>query len=132
MLLYSMNDIELREMIADYMEKGFLENIIDMFKHDSNLYPMIADLIKDERIRVRLGITALVETLSETNNEDLQKAIPKLVENLKDENPTTRGDTAYLLSIIGGKAISHLLPFQHDPDANVREIVREAIEGMRG
>jgi len=25
---------ELKAMIAEYMEKGFLENIIDMFKHD--------------------------------------------------------------------------------------------------
>ena len=54
---------ELKTMIADYMEKGFLENIIDMFKHDKTLYLFIGELMTDERVRVRLGMSALVETL---------------------------------------------------------------------
>ena len=50
-------------LIADHMESGFLENIIDMFRHDSGLYPLIGSLIQDERVRVRVGITALMEEL---------------------------------------------------------------------
>jgi hypothetical protein len=30
----------MKTMIADYMEKGFLDNIIDMFKHDKSLMNM--------------------------------------------------------------------------------------------
>jgi len=41
---------DIKMMIADYMEKGFLENIVDMFKHDRSLSPLIADLMRDERI----------------------------------------------------------------------------------
>lgn len=127
-----MNNVELREMIADYMEKGFLENIIDMFKHDSGLYEMIADLMRDERIRVRLGITALVETLSEGDNKDIKKAVPKLIENLKDENPTVRGDAAYLIGLIGGEdSIPHLSHLLDDTDMNVREIARESIANIQ-
>ncbi|MFN3395422.1 MAG: HEAT repeat domain-containing protein [Thermodesulfovibrionales bacterium] len=123
-----MDNTELREMIADYMEKGFLENIIDMFKHDSDLYYMIADLIRDERIRVRLGITALVETLSVEDNGNIKKAIPNLLKYLKDDNPVVRGDVAYLIGIIGGdESIPYLMTLLNDPDYNVREIAQEAI-----
>jgi len=41
-------------MIADHMENGFLENIIDMFRHDTTLYSLVGELIQDERVRVRL------------------------------------------------------------------------------
>jgi len=36
-------------MIADFMQKGFLENMIDMFKHDTSLYSITGDLLRDER-----------------------------------------------------------------------------------
>jgi hypothetical protein len=45
---------DMSSMIADYMEKGFLDNIIDMFTHDSTLYALIGHLIQDERVRVRI------------------------------------------------------------------------------
>jgi len=69
-------------MIADYMEKGFLENIIDMFRHDKSLYPLIGDLLNDERMRVRLGVSALVETLAEEDRGHISAAIPGIVDLL--------------------------------------------------
>lgn len=127
-----MDNTELREMIAEYMEKGFLENIIDMFKHDSELYYMIADLIRDERIRVRLGITALVETLSQEDNGNIKRAIPNLVKNLRDDNPVVRGDSAYLIGIIGdNESIPYLMTLLNDSDYNVREIAQEAVTEIR-
>lgn len=127
-----MDNTELKEMIAEYMEKGFLENIIDMFKHDNELYYMVADLIRDERIRVRLGVTALIETLSQQDNENIKKAIPNLLRNLQDNNPVVRGDVAYLIGIIGGEeSIPYLLPLLNDSDNNVREIAQESIIEIR-
>jgi len=67
-------------MIADYMEKGFLENIIDMFKHDKGLYPLIGELMTDERMRVRLGISALVETLAKEDRNTIAGAIREIAE----------------------------------------------------
>ena len=69
-------DAALAEMIADYMEKGFLENIIDMYKHDSGLYRLIGILIQDERVRVRLGVTALMEDLSRSDRNNIGKSLP--------------------------------------------------------
>ncbi len=96
-----MNEEDLRTMILDYMQKGFLENIIDMFKHDKNLYPLIVDMIKDERIRVRIGAIALVEDLLKTSKKELTEIIPAISALLNDPNPTIKGDAAYLLEIIG-------------------------------
>jgi HEAT repeat protein len=120
---------ELKAMIADYMEKGFLENIIDMFKHDESLYAYIGDLLKDERFRVRIGISALIETLRVEDPENIAKAIPSIHPLLKDQNPVNRSDAAYLLGVIRHKdSIPFLREAANDEDANVRTIAKEAIE----
>jgi HEAT repeat protein len=125
-------DNELKAMVLDYMEKGFLENIIDMFRHDESLFPMIIDMIKDERVRVRLGATALVEELIKLKPESLIRMIPDIAELLKDENPTVRGDGANLLDIIKHQdALPFLLSAENDADSNVREIVKDAVQNIQ-
>jgi len=120
---------DIKSMIADYMEKGFLDNIIDMFKHDNSLYAYIGNLMTDERLVVRIGILALVETLKTENPENLSKAMPSVIPLLKDQNPFVKGDAAYLLGIIGHiDAIPFLEEIIKDEDANVRIIAKEAIE----
>jgi HEAT repeat protein len=116
-------------MIADHMENGFLENIIDMFKHDNSLYPLLGDLLGDERIRVRIGTVALVETLREEKVEHLQSAIPAIAQCLKDSNATIRGDAAYLLGIVGHRnALPFLREASDDEHLMVRKTAIEAIE----
>lgn len=125
-------DDELKTMILNYMEKGFLENIIDMFRHDDSLFPLIIDMIKDERVRVRLGVTALVEELTRQRPEPLIQLIPHIAELLEDKNPTVRGDSANLLDIINHKdALPFLLRAKNDADLNVREIVNDAIKNIQ-
>ncbi|MCI0469652.1 MAG: HEAT repeat domain-containing protein, partial [Nitrospirae bacterium] len=124
-----MIDEELKTMILDHMEKGFLENIIDMFKHDEGLFPLIIDMIKDERMRVRLGATALIEELIKIKPEPLIKLIPQIAELLRDKSPTVRGDAANILGTIKDKgALSYLQTAEMDEDMSVREIVVEAIK----
>ncbi len=123
------DDFDIKSMISDYMEKGFLENIIDMFRHDRGLYPLIGDLMKDERMRVRLGISALVETLVKEDADALAGAVPGITALLRNENPTIRGDAAYLLEIIGHlDAIPWLREALKDENRSVREIAKEAVE----
>src|SRR4030043_1046269 len=122
---------DIKSMIADYMEKGFLDNIIDMFKHDSSLYAYIGNLLTDERLVVRIGILALVETLKTENPENLSKAMPSVIPLLKDQNPVVKGDAAYLLGMIGHvDAIPFLEEIIKDENANVRIIAKEEIEEM--
>jgi HEAT repeat protein len=119
---------DLRTMLADYMENGLLDNIIDMFKHDQDLYAYIGGLITDERIRVRIGASALVESLHREDPENATRAIPYLIPLLKAEAPVVRGDAAYLLGIIGNNdVVPFLSEITNDSDMNVRLIAQEAI-----
>jgi HEAT repeat protein len=124
--------LEQRNMIANYMEGDFLDNIIDMFKHDKSLYEYIGDLMTDERIKVRIGVIALIETLKKDDSENISKAIPYILPLLKDKNPVIRGDAAYLLDLIGDKsAIPFLEELINDEDSNIKIIAKEAIEAIK-
>ncbi len=123
---------DISSMIADYMEKGFLDNIVDMFKHDSALYELTGDLIRDERLRVRIGVTALVEELKVRDMRNISLALPGLLPLINHGNPVVRGDVSNLLGIIGDReAVPFLEKLLADEDANVRLITREAIEEIK-
>lgn len=120
------------KMIADHMENGFLENIIDMFKHDKSYYPFIGEMLGDERMGVRIGTVALVETLKTEDIENVLLAIPGIAKLLKDSNATIRGDAAYLLGIIGHEDALPFLGYAHnDENDHVREAVEEAIKEIK-
>lgn len=118
---------KMKDMIADYMENGFLDNIIDMFKYDRNLFSFLPHLMADERTKVRLGTVALVEVLKEKYPAEIINAIPQIADLLKSLNPTIRADAAYLLGIIGDKScLPYLILALSDEHALVREIAKEA------
>lgn len=123
---------ELKKMIADHMEKGFLENIIDMFRHDSSLYSYVGELMTDERVRVRLGITALVETLKKEDPCNISLAVSGITHLLKNNEPVIRGDAAYLLGIIGqGSSVEALSSLaENDESEAVRLIAKEAVDDI--
>lgn len=128
----NINDQDLRSMIADYMEKGFLENIIDMYKHDSGLYALVGELIQDERMRVRIGVTALMEELKSIDKGNASKAVSNLLPLLSHADPVVRGDASNLLGIISDKSV---MPFLEklltDENPNVRIIAEDAIEEIK-
>jgi len=95
-----MEDKEMRAMLIEYMSKGFLDNIIAMFRQDRSLCRFVADMLGDEQMQVRLGATALVEELVGEHRDGLDAAVPGLIALLKHENPTIRGDALSVLGII--------------------------------
>ncbi|HMK61379.1 MAG TPA: hypothetical protein VK452_09600 [Dissulfurispiraceae bacterium] len=128
-----MNPEDLKIMVLNYMDDGYLENIIDMFKHDEALYPLVIDMISDDRVRVRLGAAALVEELVKTNRGPLVRLIPSIAGLLDDANPTRRGDAAYLLGIIRHEAaLPYLLKVRNDDNIFAREIISDAIHDITG
>lgn len=123
-----MTDTEFRDMLIEYMGKGFLENIIDMFKHDPSLFRFLPDLISSENPRVRIGAVALVEELKDLFGEKIEEVIPLLKELLKTRDTTLRGDVAYLLTIINTpSALETLRELCHDEDQDIREIAEDAL-----
>ena len=114
------------------MEGGMLDNIIDMFRHDKDLYSIVTDLLTDERMRVRIGVTALLETLIHEDTENVKKTVPQVVSLLKNENPVIRGDAANILGIIGdADVIPFLREMSADENENVRIISRESAEDIQ-
>lgn len=116
---------ETKKMVADYMEGGFLENIIAMFRQDKGLYTIIGDLLGDERQRVRIGMIALVETLIDEDYIHLLAGIPGIAAQLKNPIATIRGDAAHLLGIIGHK---DALPYLQEAIDEEHELVKKMIE----
>ena len=128
-----MNDAEMKDMLITYMGKGFLDNIIAKFRQDASLYPFIADMLGDDKIRVRLGATALVEELANGHQVELRAALPGIIELLKHENPTIRGDAASVLGIIKDQGAREALrACLRDVHPGVREAVRDALEELGG
>jgi hypothetical protein len=121
------------ELIADHMENGFLENIIDMFKHDRSLYSIVPDLMSDERSRVRIGTVALIESLKDTHADEVSALVKDVAELLKNENPAVRADTAYLLGTIGHKdAVKYLRDALDEKVEPVRQVIVETLEELGG
>jgi len=116
-------------MIADHMENGFLENIIDMFRHDTTLYSLVGELIQDERVRVRLGVTALMEELKRLDPDHVILAQDHLLPLLDHTDAVVRGDAANLIGIIGDrKSLPGLKALLDDENGSVRIIAREAVQ----
>jgi HEAT repeat protein len=123
-----MQDHEMKTMLIEYMGKGFLENIIALFKEDRSLYRFLAAMLGDDNLRVRLGATALVEELAAEHREELRSAVPGVIELLRHENPTVRGDAASALGIIRDpSAVGALRVCLHDVHPGVREVARDAL-----
>ncbi|MBI5846983.1 MAG: HEAT repeat domain-containing protein [Nitrospirae bacterium] len=114
------------------MENGFLDNIIDMFRHDSSLYDLVGMLIQDERVRVRIGITALMEELKRLDPDNVISAQKNLLPLLAHTEAVVRGDAANLIGIIGDRGS---LPFLEqcllDTHEGVRTIAQEAVAQMQ-
>lgn len=123
-----MTDTELKDMLIEYMGKGFLENIIDMFKHDPSLFRFLPDLISSENTRVRIGAVALVEELRDSFKDKIEETLPALVRLLENGDDTLRGDIAYLISILNTPSAHDILKIlcnTENPD--IREIVEETL-----
>jgi HEAT repeat protein len=118
----------MKNMLVEYMSKGFLDNIIALFRQDHSLYRFIPDMLGNESMRVRLGATALIEELSKEHEAILRDVVPGILELLKHNNPTIRGDAVYVLGIIKDpSARGPLNEALNDANALVREAIHDAL-----
>ncbi len=124
-----MKDEDLLALIADHMEGGLLENIIDMFRHDPSLHRFLPGLIADERGRVRLGTAALVESLREEHRGEIASRVPALCKLLEHDDPVVKGDVVYLLGAIGSEEARSCLEdaSKSEYDPRIRELIEETV-----
>lgn len=128
-----MDNDDTTKMLADYMEKGFLENILDMFKHDPTLWRAVPEMITDARSRVRIGTSAIAETYFESHKEEIKKVLLDIALGLKHEEPTIRGDVVYLLSILGQRDALGVLEeaAEAEEHSQIKNAIEETIEELK-
>ncbi len=121
---HEVSDEELKNVIADFLEMGHIENIAAMFRQDPKYYSWSGDLLQDERFNVRLGMAVLFEELHILQPDQLEKALPSLLPLLEAEEPLYRGEAVSLLGIINSpEALFHVKAKKDDPSPQVREMV---------
>lgn len=128
---HEVSDVELKKVIADFLEMGHIENIVSMFRQDPQYYKWSGDILQDERFNVRLGMAVLFEELKEIQPKELTGAIPSLLPLLEGDDALMRGETISLLGIIGTDEARTLIESkQNDPSPQVREMVELVLEEM--
>ena len=119
------SDTELKQVIKDFLDQGFVENIVAMFKYEPAYYAWTGELLDDERFAVRLGMSVLFEELYKIQPQQLHLAIPSLLPLLSADSPHLRGEAISILAIIAtDEAKSHIREMANDPSPQVRELVQ--------
>ncbi len=123
------SDAELKTVIADFLDQGHVDNIIAMFSHEPVYYTWTADLLKDTRMSVRLGLTVLFEELYKQQRGKMVLAVPSLRLLLNDDSPQLRGEAISLLGIINTPESRALIwSMENDPSPLVREMVQIVLD----
>ena len=119
--------------VAEFLGRGLLDVLVDLFKADPALYALLGELLASPELGVRLGAAALVEELAAVDPARRPLAAAALLPLLRDADPVRRGDAAYLLGFVGGAGESAALEAlaAGDPDADVREAAAEAAGRIR-
>jgi hypothetical protein len=127
------SDEELLKVIADFLEMGYVENIVAMFKQEPRYYQWTGDLLRDERFAVRLGVSVLFEYLVEERPEQIELAVPSLARALRHKASWTRGEAVSVLAIINSSESRALIKTMiDDPAPEVADIAREILaEGQQ-
>jgi HEAT repeat protein len=123
------SDDELKKVIGDFLEMGHVDNIVAMFRRYPDYYSWTGEILDDERLAVRLGVSILFEELKAIQPENIHLAVPSLKPLLHSDSPMTRGEAVGLLGIIGTDESFHLIrTLASDPNPQVREMVELALE----
>ena len=105
-----------------------MDSLVLLFRADKDLYGHLPALLTDERISVRIGTSALVESLAEEDPQGKRRAAAELVALLKNGNDVVRGDAAYLLGLVGCRDdAGPLRPLLKDENPDVREAAEESL-----
>lgn len=120
------------KMLFEYLDSGYLENIVTFFEHEPTQLSLIPMMLSDERLRLKLGAIAILEELKERKPASLKTIVPSLIGLLDSPDKNIRGNAVYALEIIGDiSAKPALLEALHkEQDAEVRDFIEDAIRSL--
>ncbi|WP_457673982.1 HEAT repeat domain-containing protein [Thiolapillus sp.] len=122
---------EAGDYIKELLEQQQMDRAMDYLKQHPEELAALLDLMQreDNSLGVSFGVSALFEELA--GSEALKALVPRLGELTHAEKANTRGDAAYYLGLSGSpEARAWLEPLLDDPQEDVREIAREALESL--
>ncbi len=121
------------EMLFEYLDKGYLENIITFFEHEPSELYLIPRMIKDERLRVKVGAFAIIEELKEKKPEILKSIVPALIELLSSPEKNIRADAAYALEIIADPESKEALleALNREQNSEIKEFITDALKSIQ-
>lgn len=122
------NKTELVNIIKDFLEMGYVDNIVAMFYREPHYFGWTGEILDDERFNVRLGVLILFEALKERQSKHLEQAIDSLLPLLQSKQPHIRGEAVSVLAIIGTfRARGLIEEMTGDPHPLVREVVADIL-----
>ncbi|THB75629.1 MAG: HEAT repeat domain-containing protein [Desulfobulbaceae bacterium] len=119
------SDDELIVVIKDFLEMGYVDNIVAMFDQEPRYFDLTGRILDDERFNVRLGVSVLFEEL-QLRGCEISMAIHSLVPLLDSSEPHIRGEALSILGIIASPETYPLITrMTDDPQPQVAEIANE-------
>lgn len=109
------------------LSSGRRHQVATLLVENTSLFPDLIKLIRaDHSVDIRLGVAATLEDLAE--RPLIHAATAPLIELADSHDARERADACHLLSLIDSdEARSALNEHRQDPDADVREIVIDAL-----
>ncbi len=111
------------------VKEGDASKLAGMMVADDEIYSGALKLLADPDWSVRMGMMVVLEKVAERRRDLVQRAYPYLLDLLEHQDPNQRGDTAYLLGLIGDASVLDALEILLD-DANA-EVVEAAFEAVQ-
>ena len=117
--------------IAELLNGQSLSKVQELFRKNPSYLDYSADFMADERMRVRLAATSILEDLSAVIPEQIAPVVFLLIPLLQHPNHLVRGDAANLIAILDGKNRKEILKaMEDDPDPQVREVIRDILQDL--
>ena len=114
------------------IKEGDAERLAGMMVADGDLYSGSLELLADSDWSVRMGMMVVLEEVAERNPDLVRRAYPYILDLLEHEDDNQRGDTAYLLGLIGDASVMDRLEvLLNDANPQVAEAAFEAARRIR-
>jgi len=114
------------------IKEGDAERLAGMMVADGDLYSGSLELLADPDWSVRMGMMVVLEGVAERSPDLVQCAYPYILDLLEHEDDNQRGDTAYLLGLIGDASVMDRLEvLLNDTNPQVVEVALEAVQQIK-
>jgi hypothetical protein len=114
------------------VKEGDAERLAGMMVADGDLYSGSLELLADPDWSVRMGMMVVLEEVAESSPDLVRRAYPYILDLLENEDDNQRGDTAYLLGLIGDASVMDRLEvLLNEANPQVAEVAFEAAQRIR-